>query len=304
MRRLTENGSDRQGLADLLTVENAKARSDGCERDVEIFNRARGLACGVALDPKLAVLVPTVSHVIRATAVATILLALTAANGYAADPDDLARMSAGDTNLAFADLSGADLSGWIEFNVDLRNANLSGVDLSGAILIQARLSDADLSESDLRGADLSMADLSSANLFRARLNGANLIEADLSGANLSGASLFLTNLTAVNMSEASLVGADLTGASLYEADLSLTDMRYLAVPDVPGTEGIPGARMTLIPTIMVGANLYMANLEYATLIGVIFDGTNLSYANFCGADLHSDLDLDGAYLHGATCAPE
>jgi uncharacterized protein YjbI with pentapeptide repeats len=88
-------------------------------------------------------------------------------------------------------------------------------DLSGANLSGANLSWADLSGANLSGADLSRADLSGANLSRADLSGANLSWADLSGANLSGA-----NLSWADLSGANLIGADLSGANLSRANLS------------------------------------------------------------------------------------
>ena len=69
-------------------------------------------------------------------------------------------------------LSGADLSGAILINVNLREA-----DLSGAILTRA-----DLREANLYGANLSGADLREAILYDARLGGADLSEANLRGA--------------------------------------------------------------------------------------------------------------------------
>jgi hypothetical protein len=92
--------------------------------------------------------------------------------------------------------------------------------LSWANLYRANLSGANLSRANLRGANLSGADLSEANLRGANLRGANLRGADLSGAYLSGA-----NLRGADLGGAHLSGADLSGASLRRANLSGADLR-------------------------------------------------------------------------------
>ena len=65
---------------------------------------------------------------------------------------------------------------------NLRWANLSGADLIEAYLRWAYLSGAYLSGANLRWADLNEADLSGANMRWANLSGANLSRANLSGA--------------------------------------------------------------------------------------------------------------------------
>jgi uncharacterized protein YjbI with pentapeptide repeats len=93
-----------------------------------------------------------------------------------------------------ADLSGA----YIEHdtlslkNSDLRfalliSANLSGCDLSGANISRADLSGANFSACNLSEANLEYSDLSDSYLIGADLKGARLIGADLRGANLSNA---------------------------------------------------------------------------------------------------------------------
>ena len=72
-------------------------------------------------------------------------------------------------DLEGADLRGANLSGYILRDVnlrrtDLRGTNLSGADLSGAIIREANLMDADLRGTDLRWADLSGSSLVGADL--------------------------------------------------------------------------------------------------------------------------------------------
>jgi uncharacterized protein YjbI with pentapeptide repeats len=76
-------------------------------------------------------------------------------------------------------------SRWLLSDTDLSWANLSGADLSDADLSGANLSGADLSDTDLSWANLRGANLSGADLRGAALRWANLSDADLSGANLS-----------------------------------------------------------------------------------------------------------------------
>jgi uncharacterized protein YjbI with pentapeptide repeats len=80
------------------------------------------------------------------------------------------------------DLSGADLSGAIVWDVDLNGRDLSGANLSGADLKDANLSDAILWDANLSGANLQLANLSGADLTDADLSGANLSNADFKDA--------------------------------------------------------------------------------------------------------------------------
>ena len=123
--------------------------------------------------------------------------------------------SAFGTNLNDVDLEGADLSGAVLPEVDLRRAGLQEIDLRSAFLADAdfsyanllasKLSNAILIRSDFSQADLSDADLTGANLAGARLWETNLSNADLRGADLSAASLI----------EANIDGAKITGCSVY-----------------------------------------------------------------------------------------
>ena len=84
---------------------------------------------------------------------------------------------------------------WLDSNGEKgKRAYLSDTDLSWANLFRANLSGADLSKADLSGANLFKADLSGANLSGANLFRAYLSEADLSGANLLGGDLHYANL--------------------------------------------------------------------------------------------------------------
>jgi hypothetical protein len=153
-------------------------------------------------------------------------------------------------DLAFANLTDANLVGICLERTDLTNANLTGADLRGTTM-----SGANLTHADLTGANLSLAVLDSAVLRMASMAGANLTEANLlnadahgailpnadlrdanvTGANLSNATLFQVNLTGAllldaNLSRALLSGADLSGANLTNALLSgayLADARGL-----------------------------------------------------------------------------
>jgi hypothetical protein len=74
----------------------------------------------------------------------------------------------------------------------LIKANLTGANLAGAGLIVAKLLGANLRGADLREADLRAADLRNANLNSADLRGANLRGADLGNAILKDTRLLLS----------------------------------------------------------------------------------------------------------------
>ncbi len=84
------------------------------------------------------------------------------------------------------DLSDANLTGINLAYADLSKANLARANLAGVQLGQANLSGANLTGADLTGAKLYMANLTGANLSGARLLEAKLYKAVLDGADLSG----------------------------------------------------------------------------------------------------------------------
>jgi uncharacterized protein YjbI with pentapeptide repeats len=162
------------------------------------------------------------------------------------------------TDLAGADLRGANLSCAALDHADLRDADLRGAtldhaDLRGADLRGANLRDAVLLEADLRRADLSSADLHDAVLSNADLSDAILCHADLFGANLRGA-----DLQHANLSEADLRRADLSDAILLDANLAqlrlacadLTNALYAPESDPPNpyVAGIEGLSTVRVPS--------------------------------------------------------
>lgn len=154
--------------------------------------------------------------------------------------------------MAYADLSGADLS-----DANLSGADLTHADLSGAQLWGANLTDADLTDARLVGADLSHADLSWAQLWDADLSGANLSDADL-----IESQLWRSKLTGVNANRANLTRADLKSTNLEHANLRYADFS--------------------------GAHFYQtrlkdANLSSADLTDAFVEETDLSGVNLSGA---------------------
>jgi hypothetical protein len=99
---------------------------------------------------------------------------------------------------------------------DLSRSNLAFADLHGADLRGAWLTLSDLSGATLAFADLRDAHLIGATLLHADLRGATLIDADLRGAILFGATLCNANLQETTLIDSRLNGADLTGAKLWQ----------------------------------------------------------------------------------------
>ena len=118
----------------------------------------------------------------------------------------------------------------------LTKANLSGADLRGFIMSGSKLEGADLSGANLQGALLDDADLSGANLEKAnlswtRLDGAILVEANLTDANLISSLLLDANLTGTffqraNLSNAKLINANLSESHFEDAILINTDASF------------------------------------------------------------------------------
>ncbi len=115
----------------------------------------------------------------------------------------------GYTNIHFADLAWANLSGMVVTNGLFYNVNLSGANLRNATMTGASFAYSDLSGADLRGADLRDADFYHANLSGADLSGANLQGARFTGVDFSNA-----NLEDQNMFRTNIIGADLTSTNM------------------------------------------------------------------------------------------
>jgi hypothetical protein len=103
-----------------------------------------------------------------------------------------------DVNLADADLTEAELTGWATNIGIIRGKGSVGVGRED-IINEIELQGADLSEADLRGAALVQANLNEANLRGADLREANLSYTDLSGADLSHAALSSATLECANL---------------------------------------------------------------------------------------------------------
>jgi uncharacterized protein YjbI with pentapeptide repeats len=205
---------------------------------------------------------------------------------------DLAFANLTNAQLYRADLRDANLSGAFLEDANLEGANLLGTNLSGAFLKDAGLLGANLSGADLHGADSSdpwsVANLRSADLSGfgqvANLSGADLSDLNLSDANLEEADLSDANLSDANLSDAFLLGANLSGANLRGANLRGASLR---------DAGLLGANLN--DAFLRGANLRDARPEYANLSGADLSGADLSEADLSEADL-SSADLSEANL--------
>jgi uncharacterized protein YjbI with pentapeptide repeats len=202
-------------------------------------------------------------------------------------------------DLAFIDLSRADLSTAILTNCTLDQADLSRAQLPNAVLANATLALAKLSGAQLHNADLSCVqadhiDFSNADLTHCDLTHAKLMLANFSNANLTGVNFRHAYLALADLTDATITDADFSHACLNSANLmgkNLTVARF------------PGASFAF-------ANLIGCNLEQMELPGADFGDADLSEAlltgshmpgaNFEGADLSetglADIQWEGANL--------
>jgi uncharacterized protein YjbI with pentapeptide repeats len=179
-------------------------------------------------------------------------------------------------DLAFANLTNANLVGICLERTDLANANLAGADLRGTTMSGANLTHADLTGANLSLAVLDSAVLRMASMAGANLTEANLLNADARGAILPNADLRGANLTGANLSSATLFQVNLTGALLLDADLS-------------------GA-------LLSGADLSGANVTNAVLVGAyLADARGLTSEQIDAAQIDGTTQLPTGLL--ATPAP-
>jgi uncharacterized protein YjbI with pentapeptide repeats len=183
---------------------------------------------------------------------------------------------------AVISLNGADLTGAILLQANLRGTDLRGVCLGGADLRWAQMDGANLAKADFRASNLHKASLRYSHIRAANFSNANLSEASLvfAGSLPSGEPIKPSAdellLFPVRFSGANLVKADLDDSYLHEADLSESDL----------SEAYLGR-----------ADLWRANLSKAKMRGSNMRGAYLSRANLSGADL-TKACLSNAYLGG------
>ena len=116
--------------------------------------------------------------------IAASLITFAGATGALAfDPSKYQAVQNGQSDCAWCDLSGANLS----------NMNFAGADLSGADLTEADLSGADLRNADLTGTDLTAAVLNGTDFTGVDFKGADLDQVDLTRAVLVGAKIEQAN---------------------------------------------------------------------------------------------------------------
>ncbi len=107
--------------------------------------------------------------------------------------------------------------------------------LEEATEAKANIAYANLTRADLTDANLTRADLTYANLTDAKLTDANLTYANLTDANLTDADLTRANLTDANLTSADLTRANLTDADLTRADLTYANLTYANLTDAKNT---------------------------------------------------------------------
>ena len=215
-------------------------------------------------------------------------------------------------NIQYANLSGLDftseyLSGCNLYNADLRGCNLSytkGIDFANLNLFSGRsippqpLLNTDLSGVDLtncpvkilltiksiENADLSKLDLSginissiSTNIISANFTNANLSNVSFSGLNLTGLKLINANLSNANLSNAYLYDINLTNANLYNSNLYGISSGNITGIIPPQ---LPDGYSNINGYIIgPNVNLSSANLSYINLNGTNLNGANLINAN-------------------------
>ncbi|MDX2309590.1 MAG: pentapeptide repeat-containing protein [Hyphomicrobium sp.] len=183
----------------------------------------------------------------------------------------------------FSALSGSDRGTLAEcvtaFETDLRRARLSGAILDGIDLTDAILSEADATGASLRGA---------------RLNGARFTDARLDKADLSGG----VSARGASLVNASLQGAVLTAAEFVEADLSSADLSAAGLVQA-GLEGARLGGANLTAADLSGARLHGADLSQARIAGTNFAKVSLWSTSAPPADPVSVSDFTGLSIAAA-----
>ena len=187
--------------------------------------------------------------------------------------------------------SNCDFSGAKLEYARLENATWTGGSLASAVLSRAQLQNAQFSGCAMSGANLSNAACSTRTRFtNCDLSGADFSNAELSGVDFTGAKLCNAKFTGAKLHGANLAGADLSGADLSSEappGVDLAGARFSPASRLVGTNlrraRLDGVNLTGVD--LTGANLTSASLSNAiftdaTMLGTVFDATDLSSASF------------------------
>ena len=201
------------------------------------------------------------------------------------------RARLGSARFGRSQFSNCDFSGASLEYAYLENATWTGGSLAGATLTGARLQDAQFTGCAMSGAKLSNVACSP----RTRFTNCDLTDADFSNADLSGVDFTGTKLRNAKFTGAKLHGANLAGADLSGADLSsetapgvdLAAARFSPASRLVGTnlrrarlDGVNLTGVDLTGANLTGASLPNAILADATMLGTVFDATDLTSASF------------------------
>ncbi|WP_428663056.1 pentapeptide repeat-containing protein [Runella sp.] len=122
------------------------------------------------------------------------------------------------------------------------------------------------------------------DLQEADLRGLNLQEFNLKEARMKRANLAHCNLTKAKLDNAYLRNADLTDANLTKASLAGVNLRHAILCRANFTEGYL-RRADLSYADLTNANMKEAVLEYAQLVDVTLEGTDLTNCKIYGASV-------------------
>lgn len=199
-------------------------------------------------------------------------------------------------------LDGADFSGAVMQNINMKGVSAKGADFSKVTLVgvQRGRTVIDLSDANLEGADLSDIKFSGdPNAKAINLNNSNLEKATLEDSNLPRLSCFGARMRGTDFTGANLQGivikkADIRDAIFKNADL--TDMELGPQWKLGGqfkpfdhdmclTEGADFSGATLNGVDLNFRNLRFCNFEGASLVNADLEGGNFVGSSFEDADL-------------------
>ena len=208
-------------------------------------------------------------------------------NGVPSCGTEVMQTSLANTNLSFADLSGALLtSGDIDESGNTCDVNsLHSPLFVGAVWTQSNLSNAVLNGARLVGAHFNNTTLNGAQLNNACLTDSTILRSDftqalMNNANLSDSSIIDTLLNEVSAHEAILDGVIFSGANLTQAQFN-------------GSSAQRPASFTAV--IFNEASFQASDLSGSSLVGSFFNQVNFTGAILDRADLRNSEVIDSTF---------
>lgn len=195
---------------------------------------------------------------------------------------DLSKRDFTDVDLAFADLSFANIQDSIFVGTRLTSANMSGAYLENSNFKNANLVNVDMKNTYINNSNFQKAQLRYVNFMNS-----TILESDFSDSVIRGSNLENTIVKNSNFTSGTLYHSNLKYTTISNSDLTKVDLRYTKMDNA-----------YFNGNILEGANLAYSRMVSMNITNTDMRKTILTYVNFSNTII-SNSNLQGTYPYSA-----